>query len=54
MPSQQSQHLRARAWAIFGTIVAFTFVIGVVTYDPVAPFARVVADGTYRVAQLLK
>ena len=54
MLPQRSQHFRARAWAVFGAIGAFAFVVGVMTYDQLGPFARVLADGTYRVAQLLK
>jgi len=39
---------------ISGAVVAFTVVVGVIARDRLPPFARAVADGTYRVAQLLK
>jgi hypothetical protein len=54
MPPQQSEHLRARIWALIGAIAAFTFVIGVTVYDQLGPFARGLADGNYDIAQLLK
>ena len=54
MAPQLSDHRRVRTWAISGAVVAFTVVVGVIARDQLAPFARGVADGTYRIAQLLK
>jgi hypothetical protein len=37
---QQSEHRRARAWAVFGAVLAFTFMVGITAYGQLGPFAE--------------